>query len=109
MCLRVTRTGKQKGMDMADYEIDDSSTNYDTYGGLDPNEVKEWSLRDFMDAMMRSNAVAIIKFWSLISQLPDDKLRDGAKEWIGGITKHGRRNFWPTFGRLMPTLGSTRI
>lgn len=69
---------------MADYEIDP------IYGGMDPDEVKEWTLCDFMAAMMRSNAVAIIKFWSIISQVEDDKLRAAAKEWIGGISKRNR-------------------
>lgn len=68
---------------MADYEI----TADDTYGGLDPDEVKSWSLRDFLAAMLRSNSCAVIKFWSLVSQMPDADLRVAAKVLIADITK----------------------
>lgn len=67
---------------MADHEI----TN-DTYADLDPDETKEWSLRDFMAAMMQSNACAVIKFWSLIAAMPDDQLRPAAKVFISDLMK----------------------
>lgn len=43
--------------------------------GLNLNETKEWTLGEFMTAMSHSANVAVIKFWSLMLQVPDAPLR----------------------------------